>query len=199
MKLHVFYASMPGFRPGGRPTFLSRQESRQRNGPCSAAPRCARGSLRFSVAEAAANSLRSLRSLRSNRGRESVLEACCARASAPCDARRLQRGRPQQPNSQGKTRQSFRSGCSFTPPLAPLRSAGPQARARSAPQALTRDACLSVVSATNEASSARGLRAEHRKAPRATRGAGRSGATLCLLSGRSESRSAAGPKSRHRA
>ena len=42
--------------------------------------------------------------LRSNSGAESVHEACCARASAPCGARRIQRGEGnnQQPNTETK-------------------------------------------------------------------------------------------------
>ncbi len=100
--------AQPGFRPGGRPTFLRAQESRQRKRPCSVAP-----SLREGVPcdarspRPAQNSLRSLRSLRSNSCAESVHEASFARASGSCASRLLQRG-----TRDSQTRQPFATTCS---------------------------------------------------------------------------------------
>ena len=71
----------PGCRPGRRPTFLYRQESRQRSDPCRLGPRGARAALRCSVFAAAPNSLRSLRSLRSDKRRE--VSCGCALTRAP--------------------------------------------------------------------------------------------------------------------
>ena len=84
----------PGFRPGGRPTFLYRQESRQRSDPASSALAlrglpCAARSLRVGQ-----NSLRELRSLRSDNRPKSVVDARCARPAKPCAAQLVRRGRP---------------------------------------------------------------------------------------------------------
>jgi len=108
---------MPGVRPGGRPTFLCEQESRQRNRPCKTAHPQAAG----------------YPALLGHRGRDELAPLCpartsvasqClkrakARASMPCDARRFRRGDPEQPTAELQTHQPARAGCSFTPPLSP--------------------------------------------------------------------------------
>jgi hypothetical protein len=78
---------MPGVRPGGRPTFLCGQESRQRNRPCKTAPS---GFPAMLEAQGRAE-LTSLRSVQSG-GAKSVLEARCARALGFCASRRFRRG-----------------------------------------------------------------------------------------------------------
>ena len=116
---------------------------------------------------AAHNSLRSLRSLRSNRCAESDNEARDARRPQSCAPRRP-RNRPHRappaatdrcspresplPQQQRRVRAGSRRASEVP------RSAGLGARARSAPQLLTRRICLSAVSEANVASYAAGPR-----------------------------------------
>ena len=53
------------------------------------------------------------------RGAKSEVEACCARAPNPCDARLLQRGVKEQPNSQQPNAASLRSRLFLLSPLEP--------------------------------------------------------------------------------
>ena len=93
--------SRPGFRPGGRPTFLPAQESRQRKRPCKTAPS---GFPAMLEAQGRAE-LTSLRSVQTG-GAKSVLEARCARALGFCASRRFRGGNPssQQPTAQASSR-----------------------------------------------------------------------------------------------
>ncbi len=188
---------MPGVRPGGRPTFLRAQESRQRKRPCSVAP-----SLREGVPcdarnpRPAQNSLRSLHSLRSDSCAESVDEAGFARASGSCASRLLQRGtpkQPQQPTAKPKSPWPRRIG------LAPLSTAEQRKDLR---------ACAKRTSSTDSAqlfdrSVAEGVlrgpsRPEQHRAPAASLRAVRSGvASLPTFLSTQESRSPAGANSRH--
>jgi hypothetical protein len=155
---------VPGVHPGGRPTFLCEQESRQRNRPGETAHPL--GGFPALLEQRGPRPTRAA-TLCSNSDAESVLEARCARASLFCAARRFLRGSsPTAATANSHTRQPAVAGCSFTPPLAPPRSGRLQARVRSTLQELTRDACLNAVSKANEASLARGLKSEHRRAPR---------------------------------
>ena len=93
---------MPGVRPGGRPTFLCEQESRQRNRPCKTAPA---GCPAMLEAQGRAE-LASLRSAQTS-GAKSVLEARFARALGFCASRRFRRGGPQtaeQPTAKPESR-----------------------------------------------------------------------------------------------
>jgi hypothetical protein len=86
---------MPGFRPGGRLTFLCAQESKQRKRPCKTAPAGFPAML-----EAQGPRKTPFATLRSDSCAESEVEACCARALGFCASRRFRRGDPEQPNSQ---------------------------------------------------------------------------------------------------
>jgi len=66
---------MPGFRPGGRLTFLRAQESKQRKRPCKTAHPQGVGALRFSVIEARAKRPPRASALWSNSCAESEVEA----------------------------------------------------------------------------------------------------------------------------
>jgi hypothetical protein len=105
--------TVPGFRPGGRLTFLCEQESKQRNRPCKTAPA-------GSPAMLERQGLRRTRAatLCSNNCAESVVEALFERASPFCASRRFRRGGPRPPNSQA---QRPAGGCIS---LAPLSTAG---------------------------------------------------------------------------
>ena len=189
----------PGVRPGGRPTFLCRQESRQRRRPCSVAP-----SLREGVPcdarnpRPAQNSLRSLRSLRSDSCAESVHEAGFARASGSCASRLLQRGtpkQPQQPTAKPKSPSPQRMG------LAPLSTA----EQRKALRARAQHASSTDSAQLSDRSVAEGVlrgpsRPEQRRAPAASLRAVRSGvASLPTFLSTQESRSPARANSGHHA
>jgi hypothetical protein len=153
------------------------------------------GALRCSKPRAAPNSLRSLRSLRSNKRRESVLEACCARALGFCASRRFLRGSfgtAQQPTARPASR------------LAPAVRYAPfsTAEQRKALRPCAQRTSSSDSTQLSDRSVAKGVlrgasKPEQRRAPAAQRRAVRPGGALCLLSGGPESRSPAGAKSRH--
>jgi len=84
-------SDVPGVRPGGRPTFLHAQESRQRKRPCKTA-HPAGGCPAMLEAQGRAE-LTSLRSVQTG-GAKSVLDARCARALGFCASRRFRRGDP---------------------------------------------------------------------------------------------------------
>ena len=185
---------MPGFRPGGRPTSLGAQRSRQESRPDSAAPS------KYEGVPCASRSLRPRRtrsaSLYSNNRRESVLEACCARASMPCDARRLQRGEAEQPAANSR-RQPAGAGClvfgigSSGAPLLNRREAQkPRARAQHASRT---DFATTVRAERSGASSARPWASSIAGDPA---GAVLQGRAFCLFFGGAKSESAAGTKSR---
>ena len=79
-----FTRTMPGVRPGGRPTFLGAQEGGPSNRPSEAARRYAPGSLRCSKPEAAPNSLRALTAatLRQGARNQSLMRAAHAPRSS---------------------------------------------------------------------------------------------------------------------
>jgi hypothetical protein len=182
--------SVPGFRPGGRPTFLCGQESRQRSRPCKTGPA---GSPAMLEAQGRAE-LTSLRSVQTS-GAKSVLEARFARALGFCASRRFRRGTPssQQPTAKPESR---------------LASAVRHAPFSTAEERKVLRPCAQRTSTTDfarlsERSVAKRVpredsRPEYRREPEAKRRAVRSGGALCLLSGGPESRSPAGAKSRHR-
>jgi len=169
---------MPGFRPGGRPTFLRAQESRQSSRraakpkrPCSVAP-----SLREGVPcdarnpRPAQNSLRSLRSLRSDSCAESVDEAGFARASGSCASRLLQRGTPEQPTAKriGRSPRGIR--------LAPLSTAEQRKALRARAQHASSTDSAQLVDRSVAKGVLRGpSRPEQRRAPAAALRAVRSG------------------------
>ena len=190
-----------GFRPRGRVTSLGAQRSNQENRPESAAPRCARGSLRFSVTEARAK----LPPLRSGQtvARSQSTKRAGARASAPCDARRLQRGEAKQPTANNPTQQPAKAGClvfgigvSGTPLLNRREAQKPRARAKLASRTDSRRLFeRSERSERSEFGAALGF--EHRREP-ARRVGGFAGATsLPTFLFAQESRSPAGANSRH--
>ncbi len=153
------------------------------------------GTLRFSVIEARAK----LPPLRSGQtvARSQLLKRAKARASMPCDARRFRRGNPRQPAAELPTPNvSTHSRGLF------LHSPSEPAEERTALRPRAQHASRTDSAQLSDRSVAKGVlrgasRAAHRREPLALRGAGGSGATLCLLSGRPESRSPAGANSRH--
>jgi hypothetical protein len=184
-------AVVPGVRPGGRPTFLHAQESRQitrpsKNGPsgCPAMLK-AQGSRRTHFA-----------TLRSNNCAKSVFEACCARALGFCASRRFRRGVPQtaeQPTAKPASR--------LSPAVryAPFSTAEERKALRARAKLASRTDSVRL----SDRSVAEGVphgpsRPEYRREPTAQRAAVRSGGAFCLLFGGPKSRSPAGAKSRHR-
>jgi hypothetical protein len=150
------------------------------------------GALRCSKPRAATNSLRSLRS---NKRRESVLEACCARALGFCASRPFLRGSfgtAEQPTAKPASR------------LAPAVRYAPfsTAEQRKALRPCAQRTSSSDSTQLSDRSVAKGVlrgasKPEQRRAPAAQRRAVRPGGALCLLSGGPESRSPAGANSRH--
>ena len=180
---------MPGVRPGGRPTFLCAQESRQRKRPCKTA-HPAGGFPAMLEAQGRAE-LASLRSAQTG-GAKSVLEARCARALGFCASRRFRRGDPEQPTAKPGSR------------LAPAVRYAPfsTAEQRKALRACAKRTSSSDSARLSERRVAKRVprgpsRPEQRREPAALLRAVRSGGALCLLSGGPESRSPAGAKSRH--
>ena len=185
---------MPGVRPGGRPTSLGAQRSRQENRPGETAHPAGgcpalleqRGPRKTPFA-----------TLRSNSCAESVHEARCARASLFCAARRFLRGgseTAEQPAAKRDRR--LAPAVQHTPLLNRREAQEPGARAQRASTTGFAPLCLSAVSTANEASWARPRASSIAGNPAAKQRGGFAGATLCLLSGRSESRSPAGANSR---
>ena len=135
------------------------------------------------------NSLRAPRALRSNSCGESVMDARCARRPRPCASRRSQRHPEQAPAAASMVKRA-RVSCAAFPLLAPRhvfvsadggglwracgspRSAGGEARARSALRQHARGSCLSAAPAGREASSAAGPCA---RAPQGSRPLGPTG------------------------
>jgi hypothetical protein len=192
---------MPGVRPGGRPTSLGVQRSRQERRPEKAALRvpCAARPTR-----PAQNSLRSLRSLWSNSCAESDVEARCARASSGCAARRLLRGSSlTAETANSPMQQPAIAGCVFDigylgAPLLNRREAQkPRARAQHASRTDSRRLFeRSERSERSEFGAALGF--EHRRGPARLRVGGFAGAlSLPTFLCAQESRSPAGAKSRH--
>jgi hypothetical protein len=186
-------STVPGVRPGGRPTFLSAQESRQRKRPEKTAPAGSPALL-----ERRGPRPTRAATLCSNSGAESVLEARCAQASPFCAARRFLRGSFETASSRkptAKPESRWPRGISGYP----LESAEQRKVLRPRAQRASRTDSARLFEQSVAARVARGAsRPEQRRAPAAQRRADGTGATLCLLSGRTESRSPAGANSRHR-
>ena len=110
------------------------------------------------------NSLRAPRALRSDSCGESVFDARCARRPRPCASRRPQRHPEQTPAAAAKSGLLLlpsrvvlsADGGGLWRACGSLRSAGGEARARSALRQHVRGSCLSVAPAGREASSAAG-------------------------------------------
>ena len=113
--------SMPGVRPGGRPTFLCAQESRQRKRPCKTAP-AGFPAMLATQGRAQLASFAALTTLR-QRGAKSEVDARCARALGCCASRRFRRGDPKQPNSQNSQQPNATSLRSRLFSLSPLEPA----------------------------------------------------------------------------
>jgi hypothetical protein len=153
--------------------------------------------LRCAAGSPAMLELRGLRrtpfaTLRSNSCAKSVHEVRFAHASEFCASRLLQRGAPEQPNSQ--TRKRAVTGLFNHPPFS-------AAEERSGLQPRAQHASSSDSARLFDRSVAKGVprgvaSREHRREPAAQRRAARSGATFCLLFGRSKRRSPAGANSR---
>ncbi len=107
------------FAPAGDLLF-GRPKSRQKVAPVPSPLRCAPGfpALLGVRGRAQLASFAALTTLR-QRGAKSEVEACCARAPNPCDARLLQRGVKEQPNSQQPNAESLRSRLFLLSPLEP--------------------------------------------------------------------------------
>jgi hypothetical protein len=181
------------FAPAGDLLF-GRPKSRQKVAPAKPPTRVRAGPLRCSKPGAAPNSLR-YAPLR-QRGAKSDVEARCARAPGSCASRRFRRGVKEQPNSPA-TKPASRSqrGISF-PPSEP-------AEERKGLRPCAQRTSSSDVAQLSERSVAKRVPREasrpvYRRAPRATRGAGGSGAlSLPTFLCAQESRSPAGAKSLH--
>jgi hypothetical protein len=134
--------------------------------------------------------------LRSDSRAESVVEACFARASGSCASRLLQRGTPknQQPNSQQPNPKAGRHRLFIHSPF----SAAEERKAlRPCAQRTSRTDSARLFEQSVAARVPGGAsRLEYRREPEAQRRAARSGATFCLLFGRSKRRSPAGATSR---
>jgi hypothetical protein len=179
---------MPGVRPGGRPTFLCGQESRQRSRPCKTAPA---GFPAMLEAQGRAE-LTSLRSVQTG-GAKLVLEASFARALGFCASRRYRRGDPKQPNTTAKPESRLAPAVRYAPfstaeQRKSLRPRAQHASRTDSAQLFDRSVAKGVLCGASSS--------EQRRAPEAKRRAVRSGGALCLLSGGPESRSPAGAKSR---
>ena len=185
---------VPGVRPGGRPTFLRAQESRQRKRPCSVAPSLSEGvPCDARNQRPAQNSLRSLRSLRSDSCAESVIDAGFARASGSCASRLLQRGTPEQPQQptakpEGRSLRGIR--------LAPFSAAEQRKALRAFAQRTSTSDSAQLFEHSVAARVLRGpSRPEQRREPAALLRAVRSGgASLPTFLSTQESRSPAGAK-----
>ena len=188
------------FAPAGDLLF-GPPKSRQKAPPDRAALRCAAGSLRCSVLEGP----RKTRSatLRSNSCAESEVEACCARAlKALCCSAALKGVRRNTTTDRlsGLAVGCWAvgcSGCSFTPLWRSRASQGAGARAQRASSSDFAPLCLNVANAVSEVSWARPRPPRSAGDPAAQRRGDGTGATFCLLFGRSKRRSPAGATSRH--
>ncbi len=164
------------FAPAGDLLF-GRPKSRQKVAPVPSPLRCALGfpALLGVRGRAQLASFAALTTLR-QRGAKSEVEACCARAPNPCDARLLQRGVKEQPNSQQPNAASLRSRLFLLSPLEP-------AEQRKALRARAQRASTSDSAQLFDRSVAEGVlrgpsRPEQRREARAKRKAGRIGGRL---------------------
>jgi hypothetical protein len=186
---------VPGVRPGGRPTSLGAQRSRQENRPEETAHPLGGCP---AMLEAQGRAELTSRSEVQTSVAKSELEACFARALGFCASRRFLRGSSetaeqlQQPTAKPESRSQ--RGIPLAPfePAEKRRALSPRAKLASTSDS-RRLFEQSVAARVRRA----GSRTEHRRGPLAQRGAGGSGGALCLLSGGPESRSPAGAKSRH--
>jgi hypothetical protein len=157
----VYWLGPAGISPPRATYFLRRQKVGKKLSP---AKPPLRGSLRCSKPRAAPNSLRSLRSLHSNSRRESVLEACCARALGFCASRRFRRGGPQtaeQPTAKPESR------LAPAVPYAPLSTAEQRKALRACAQRTSRADSAQLFEQSVAARVLRGpSRTEQRRAPR---------------------------------
>jgi len=156
---------------------------------------CARSCLGASEPGAAPNSLRYAPF--KQRGAKSVVDARFARAPGSCASRRFRRGGPEQPTAEQPMPNATAERCGLFryAPFSP-------AEERKALRPRAKHASRTDSAQLSDRSVAEGVlrgaaRTEYRRAPLATRGVGRSGGALCLLSGGPESRSPAGAKSPH--
>ena len=191
---------VPGVRPGGRPTFLCAQESRQRKRPCKTAhPAGGFPSMLATQGRAQLASFALLTALR-QRVAKSEVEARCARALGCCASRRFRRGDPKQPKAQQpNSRNANREGRAFeafrpTPFSAAeqrkdLRARAQRASSTDSAQLFDRSVAEGVLRGPS--------RPEQHRVPEAKRRAARSGGAFCLLFGGTKSRSPAGANSRH--
>jgi len=189
---------MPGFRPGGRLTFLGAQESKQRNRPCKTAHPQAAGYPAL-LGHRGRDELAPLCSARTSVASQ-CLKRAKARASMPCDARRFRRGNSEQPTAELQTHQPVRAGCSFTPPLSPAEERKElEAACASTLQELTPRNCSTTAALGPRREFCAGPQVLRTAGnPSRQRGAGGSGAvSLPTFLGAQESRSAAGTKSPH--
>jgi hypothetical protein len=182
--------SVPGFRPGGRPTFLCGQESRQRSRPCKTGPA---GSPAMLEAQGRAE-LTSLRSVQTS-GAKSVLEARFARALGFCASRRFRRGTPERPKTTAKPAGRLAPAVRVAPFSAAEERKVLKPRAQ---HASTSDSAQLFECSVAKRVLRGASRPEYRREPEAKRRAVRSGGAFCLLFGGPKSRSPAGAKSRHR-
>ena len=184
-------SAVPGVRPGGRPTFLCGQESRQRNRPCSVAPRCARGPLRCSQPKARAE-LTSLRSVQTAARSQSLMRA----ARAPWVAALLGSSKGEPRNSPtAKPASRSQRGISLSPfSTAEERKVLRPCAQRTSTSDFARLSERSVAKRVPREAS----RPEYRRAPAAQRRAVRSGVvSLPTFLSTQESRSPAGANSPH--
>jgi hypothetical protein len=178
--------AMPGVRPGGRPTFLCGQESRQRNRPCKTGPS---GCLAM-LGTQGRGELAPLRSAQT--GAASQFLKCASRTPwvpALLSGFEGERQTAQQPTAKPASRPV--PAARYAPFSTAEQRRGLRARAQ---LASTTDSAQLF----EQSVAARVLRGpsrpEQRRAPVAKRRAGRSGGSLCLLSSGPESRSPARAK-----
>ena len=184
----------PGFRPGGRPPFLYRQERRQRSDPCRLGPRGARAALRCSDFAARAElatfavltALRQPREVSSRSVLRTQLQSPALLSSSEggdehqirlAAHRRQGASRCSRPMrsevGQGMFGEAERPYCSWGP-SEPSRSAG-LCRGAKRLRPLTSGGCLNAAAAGRVVSSARPAKTEHHRAvgPRLTGEGGR--------------------------
>jgi hypothetical protein len=188
---------MPGVRPGGRPTFLHAQESRQRTRPCKTA-HPAGGCPAMLEAQGRAE-LTSLRSVQTS-GAKSVLEARCARALGFCASRRFRRGVSQTAEQPSSPTAKPASRLAPAVRYAPLSTAEQRKALRARARRASRTDSVQLFEQSVAARVLHGpSKPEQRRAPAAQRRAVRPGGAFCLLFGGPKSRSPAGANSRHHA
>ena len=195
----AFGASRGDFAPAGDLLFVP-PKSRQKAPPDRAALRFATGSPRYSSLEAP----RKTRSatLRSNSCAESEVEACCARRLKAFRSSAALKGVRRNTTTDRLSGLAVGCsavgcfGCSFTPLWRSRASQGAGARAQRALSSDFAPLCLNVANAVSEVSWARPRPPRSAGHPAAQRRGDGTGATFCLLFGRSKRRSPAGATSR---